>query len=75
MRLQQDVLEPAAKRWQGKYSAQLLETIDWCMQLDYLERPMSVFALQKSLAELPEMEMRDSWLTTLNRRLRKRAGR
>ena len=75
LRLKDDTLVPAVQRWQGKYSPQLLETIDWCMQLDYLERPMSVFALQKSLADAPELEARDSWLTTLNRRLRERVRR
>lgn len=75
LRLQDDKLERAVQRWQGKYSRQLLETIDWCMQLDYLERPMSVFALQKSLTEAPEDTTHDSWLTTLNRRLREKARR
>ena len=29
--------------------SQLLETIDWCLCLDHLYRPQSVFALQKAL--------------------------
>ena len=44
-----DNLAPAAERWHGRYSAQLLETIDWCLRLDPLQRPQSVFALQKAL--------------------------
>jgi hypothetical protein len=28
----------------------LLNTIDWCMDLNHLKRPQSVFALQKALA-------------------------
>jgi len=44
-----DALAPASRRWAGKYSAELLETIDRCLRLDALERPQSVFALQKSL--------------------------
>lgn len=49
-RLLKDELAPAAARWTGKYSPQLLETIDQCMRLDPLARPQSVFALQRMLA-------------------------
>jgi serine/threonine protein kinase len=49
LRQQQDKVEPARKAWSGKYSAKLLDTIDWCMRLDHLERPQSVLALQKAL--------------------------
>jgi serine/threonine protein kinase len=49
-RIDHDTVVPAAKRWAGRYSPQLLRTIDWCMQLDHLDRPQSVFALQKALA-------------------------
>lgn len=48
-RLVQDRVEPARKEWSGKYSNQLLDTIDWCMRLDHLERPQSVLSLQKAL--------------------------
>jgi len=48
-RLGNDKYVSAKKLWGGKYSAQLLETIDWCLRLDHLERPQSVFALQKVL--------------------------
>lgn len=48
-RLVQDKVEPARKAWSGKYTNQLLDTIDWCMRLDHLERPQSVLALQKAL--------------------------
>ena len=40
-------------RWEGKYSDQLLETIDWCLCINHLYRPKSVFALQKALTEAP----------------------
>ena len=50
-RLDRDQLVSALKRWPDKYSRQLLETVDWCMRLNYLERPQSVFALQKALAD------------------------
>lgn len=48
-RLIQDGLAPAAQRWAGQYSAQLLETIDQCLRLNPLERPQSAFALQRLL--------------------------
>jgi serine/threonine protein kinase len=48
-RVQKDELAPAKRAWKGKYSEMLLETIDWCMRLDPLARPQSVFALQKML--------------------------
>ena len=48
-RLAHDRFQPARKAWSGKYSNELLDTIDWCLRLDHLERPQSVFALQKAL--------------------------
>jgi serine/threonine protein kinase len=48
-RIKKDLLEPAVKRWAGQYSPHLLETIDWCLALDPLQRPQSVYALQKEL--------------------------
>jgi serine/threonine protein kinase len=48
-RLEKDKMTSARKGWAGKYSAELLDTIDWCLRLDHLERPQSVFALQKAL--------------------------
>lgn len=50
-RMKKDQLIPAVKLGRGKYSRELLEIIDSCMALDYMERPPSVFALQKSLME------------------------
>ena len=48
-RLEKDKMTSARKGWAGKYSPDLLDTIDWCLRLDHLERPQSVFALQKAL--------------------------
>ena len=50
-RLKKDVLQPAMLRWEGRYSDRLLEIIDWCLNLNHLYRPQSVFALQKALVE------------------------
>jgi len=51
LRVERDEVVPAVKRWADKYSPQILGTIDWCMNLDHLERPQSVFTLQKTLAK------------------------
>jgi len=48
-RLKNDKLGPARRVWEGKYSHELLETVDWCLQLHHVDRPQSVFALQKVL--------------------------
>jgi hypothetical protein len=48
-RMERDRHIPASKAWKGKYSGHLLETIDWCLRLDHLERPQSVLELQKVL--------------------------
>ncbi len=48
-RLEKDLLVPARRAWSGKYAAELLDIIDWCLQLDPLKRPQSVLALQKAL--------------------------
>ncbi len=51
-RLTNDKLASAKKVWTGQYSDQLLELIDWCLQLNYMDRPQSVFHLQKNLMEI-----------------------
>ena len=49
LRMKADTLEPAQRRWVRSYSLQLLELIDWCMQIPVKSRPQSVYALQKVL--------------------------
>ena len=48
-RLEKDALVPASRAWPKKVAADLLGVIDWCLRLDHLERPQSVFELQKAL--------------------------
>jgi len=69
-RLENDRFVPAAKQWAGKYSKQLLDTIDWCLDLDYVERPLSVFQLQKVLSEQHHVVNEDTWIDSLSQRLR-----
>ena len=70
-RMDRDRLFPAMVRWEGQYSDQLLETIDWCLCLNHLYRPQSVFALQKALTEsvsAPE-QPRKRWLDRVVKRI------
>jgi serine/threonine protein kinase len=71
-RLKKDQLIPAMVRWEGKYSDRLLEIIDWCMSLNHLYRPQSVFSLQKALvAEAqPPSTRKESWMGRFVNRLR-----
>ena len=48
-RLAKDLVVPARSAFAGKYATELLEIIDWCLELDHLRRPQSVRALQKAL--------------------------
>ena len=48
-RVLDDHYESATELWEGRYSRALLETIDWCLEMDPQDRPHSVFALQKVL--------------------------
>src|SRR5438067_1971312 len=52
-RVAEDHLVSAKKIWAGAYSDNVLEVIDWCLRLDPLERPQSVFALQKAIRDIP----------------------
>jgi len=48
-RQEKDRLSLALSRLRGVYSDNLIEVVEWCMSLDPLSRPQSVFALQKEL--------------------------
>ncbi|HEX6321594.1 MAG TPA: serine/threonine-protein kinase [Burkholderiales bacterium] len=63
-RLENDALVPARRAWSGKYTAELLDIIDWCLRLNHLERPQSVLALQKALLgeKLPDFQPRPTRL-------------
>lgn len=51
LRVKNDLLVPAVTVGKDRYSQGLLEIIDQCLHLDHLERPQSVFSLQKSLLQ------------------------
>lgn len=51
LRAGDDRLVPASIKFFGKFSVDLLATIDWCLELDPLKRPQSVHALQRALVD------------------------
>jgi serine/threonine protein kinase len=66
LRIKKDMLVPAVKLGKDVYSKSLLELIDKCLSLDYLERPQSVFSLQKTLLEfMPEPEKKTGFVNKL----------
>ena len=60
-RIEKDRIATALARLRGIYSDNLIEVVEWCMALDPLSRPQSVFALQKELSR--EGERRYTKLT------------
>ena len=73
-RLEKDDLVPARRLFAGKYSRPLLDIVDWCLRLDPLERPQSVFALQKALLgeKAPARHGEMPWLGQLKSLLRRK---
>ncbi len=70
LREKEDQLTPALDAWRGKFSDQLLRTIDRCLELDPLKRPQSVYALQKALLDYgSEILAKPSLLGNLRRTL------
>jgi serine/threonine protein kinase len=77
LRTEKDRYVSATRLFNGKYSNQLLETIDWCLQLDHAKRPQSVMALQKVLLRErdPEGPSKRSFVANLRGALFKLARR
>ncbi len=48
-RMKKDLLVSPHDLWGEMLSGEFLQTIEWCLKLDYNERPPSVMALQKAL--------------------------
>jgi serine/threonine protein kinase len=49
-----DRLAQSLARLRGAYSDRLIEVVKWCMALDAMARPQSVFALQRTLSREPD---------------------
>ena len=60
-RIEKDRLVLSLSRLRGVYSDNMIEVVEWCMSLDPLSRPQSVFSLQKELSR--EGERRYTKLT------------
>ncbi|MCE5182734.1 MAG: serine/threonine protein kinase [Betaproteobacteria bacterium] len=74
MRMAEDKQESAKKLWGGHYSDHLLELIDGCLKLDPLERPQSVFVVQKALLEkdkMPATQKKHSLLHRIRNKFKK----
>lgn len=50
-RAEKDTLKPAVRQFARRYSRELLEAIDWCLQMNQLERPQRVDDLLAALAK------------------------
>jgi serine/threonine protein kinase len=48
-RMEKDRYVSARRAASGRFSTELFDMVDWCLRMDHLERPQSVFALQKAL--------------------------
>jgi serine/threonine protein kinase len=71
-RVKDDTLVPAVKVGKGIYSDELLLIIDNCLKVNFLERPQSVFSLQKSLlANITGSESKVSLAKKIKRALTK----
>ncbi len=63
-----DKMDGHLRKLEGIYSPELIQVIRWSLMIDPLERPQSVFALQKALLEpVPEKKVADSIEAALSR--------
>jgi hypothetical protein len=52
-RAERDTYKPAVRQFAGRYSRPLLEAVDWCLQMDQLQRPQKVDDLLDFLNKEP----------------------
>ena len=65
-----DKMDGHFNRLEGVYSADLIKVIRWALMVDPLERPQSVFALQKALREPAQEQPGDAKLQQVARKLK-----
>jgi eukaryotic-like serine/threonine-protein kinase len=79
-RLQHDKVDAGLQAAAKLYSQQLIDLVHWCLKQNPLERPQSVFALQRALRDAPPATSRpvpqqpaglSRWLDSLGRRRRR----
>jgi hypothetical protein len=66
-----DKMDGHFRKLEGIYSTELIQVIRWSLMTDPLERPQSVFALQKALRE-PAQQIEESgdMMESMSRKLR-----
>jgi serine/threonine protein kinase len=74
-RLEKDKFVPVSKSHAGLFSPELLELVDAMLNLNYTERPQSVFAVQKRLIEMAQAsrEHKPSLLALIKERITRKA--
>ena len=78
----QDKVPASLKPLEGRYSQPLIDLVLWCMRLNPIERPQSVFALQKLLRSTRPLEQTEParapaiarWIDSLAGRIGRRRG-
>ena len=73
-RQKEDHYVSASNLWTGKYSPRLLSLVDQCLKLDPLQRPQSVYQVQKMLLAAPEepkMPLFSRWLNQVGALLKR----
>lgn len=70
----QDKMDEHFRKLESMYSRELIQVIRWSLRLDPLERPQSVFALQKALREPVPEKGEPALLQRVSQRLRSLFG-
>jgi serine/threonine protein kinase len=65
-----DRMETHYRKLEGLYSPELIQAVRWSLAIDPLERPQSVFALQKELKTQAPAKKDSLGLTTITRKMR-----
>lgn len=74
-RNQNDKMEGHFAKLEAIYTPELIEVIRWSLKLDPLERPQSVFALQKALREQAPVKQGNDIIEQVSRKVRGLFGR
>jgi len=69
-RKKNDRMEAHLQKLQGLYSAELIDVVRHCLKIDPLQRPQSVFALQKALLQPVAIASADDPVQRVSRKLR-----
>jgi hypothetical protein len=64
-----DKMEGHFRKLEGLYSPELIQVVRWCLMIDPLQRPQSVFAVQRALME-PVQEEEVSVRDMVTRKIR-----